>query len=407
MLLKSTIREVFYAQKEYLENAETGQERDPLNNFRLDTNFVSIVTGIRRSGKSTFLKQLIKQKIKDACFINFEDPRLAAFNFDDFTKLQDVFDEQGENPFYVFDEIQNIPKWELFIRAQQDQGRKIIVTGSNASLLSKELGTRLTGRHLDYEMFPFSFNEFVAFNKYNFDSKSLGNYLNLGGFPEYLKTGEPEILYHLAEDILYRDVAVRYGIKNHRLLKQILVYLITNSSKLFSYNKLKVLFGLGSINTIRDYIAYFEDSYILFTVPKFSYSLKKQIYNPQKIYTIDTGLANAMSLSFSEDKGRKLENMVFIYLRKNHKNIYYFSEKNECDFILFEKGKVTNAIQVCYKLNADNINRELNGLWEAMEVTNLQEGTIVTFDQEDYFIKGEMKVNVIPAWKYFASKSRS
>ena len=400
MLLKSVIKEVFESQKDFFKNRELGQEREFLNDIRLDTDFVNIITGIRRSGKSTFLKQLIKNRISDACFLNFEDPRLVSFEFDDFVKLDKVFTEENRNAYYVFDEIQNIPKWELFIRSQQDIGKKIIITGSNASLLSKELGTRLTGRHLDYEIFPFSYNEFLKFKNLERNVSSLEKYIEKGGFPEYLKYEEPEILYRLSDDIIYRDIAIRHGVKSHKVLKQLFLYLITNSGKLFSYNKLRKQFSVGSPNTIIDYISYFEDSYLLFVVPKFSYSIKKQIYNPHKIYIIDNGLTNVMSLSFSSDIGRKLENEIFIHLRKKHKNIFYFSEKYECDFLVFEKGKVTKAIQVCYELTIDNLDRELNGLWEAMKETGLKYGIIITFDQEDHFTKDGMEVDVIPAWHF-------
>ena len=404
MILKSEIEEVYLSQKEYFEKKDIGLERDFLNSIRLDTDFVTIITGIRRSGKSTFLKQLIKRRIENACFLTFEDPRLISFEFKDFNKLKDVFRESGENTFYIFDEIQNIQGWEIFVRAQQDEGRKIIITGSNASLLSKELGTRLTGRHLNYELFPFSYNEYVKFYDLEKNALSFKEYLNNGGFPEFLKYKEEEILYRLSDDILYRDIAVRYGIKHHKLLKQILLYLITNSGKLFSYNKLKKVFSTGSPNTIIDYISYFEDSYLLFVIPRFSYSLKKQIYNPHKVYTIDTGLANVLSLSFSEDLGRKFENIIFIHLRKKYKNIFYFAGQNECDFLIFEKGRVTKAIQVCYELTADNIKRELDGLWEALNETNLKQGIILTYDQEDHFVKDDMKATVVPAWKYLADK---
>ncbi len=232
--------------------------------------------------------------------------------------------------------------------------------------------------------------------------ESFTSYLEKGGFPEYLKFGEQDILYRLTDDIIYRDIAIRYGIKNHKLLKQLLIYLITNSGKLFSYNKLKALFSTGSSNTIIDYISFFEDSYLLFTIPKFSYSLKKQIYNPRKVYSIDTGLVNVVSLSFTEDIGRKLENLVFVYLRKKHSQIFYFAEQNECDFLIMDNGKITMAIQVCYKLDQDNLDRELNGLWEAMQTTNLTDGIIVTFDQEDQFNKDNMKISVIQAWRFIS-----
>ena len=400
MLLRSQIEEVYRSQKEQLIKADTGLERELLTQIRFDTNFVSIITGIRRSGKSTLTKQIIKRKFTNSCFLNFEDPRLTGFDLSDFTKLEELFSKEPENTFYIFDEIQNIPQWEKYIRHKQDTGKKILITGSNASLLSKELGTHLTGRHLDYELFPFSYTEFLKFNEKEPGATSFYQYLKSGGFPEYLKYQEPEILYRLTDDILYRDISVRYGIKNDKLLRQLLVFLMTNSGKRFSYNKLKTLFSFGSSNTIIDYISFFENSYLLFTVPKFSYSLKKQIYNPKKIYAIDTGIVNELSSSLTNDDGRKLENIIFLHLRKKYRNIFYFFEKKECDFVVTEKGNVTKAIQVCYDLNSDNLNREINGLMEAMEETGLNEGFIVTYDQEDDFEIKNKRIKVLPAWQF-------
>jgi predicted AAA+ superfamily ATPase len=403
MLLRSVIEDVYVSQKEHLSTLQLGLERELRGKIELDSDLVTIITGIRRSGKSTLLRQIINSRVENCCFMNFEDPRLAGFELGDFNKLDNIFPSEEDDSFYFFDEIQNVPGWERFIRNKQDFGKKIVITGSNASLLSRELGTYLTGRHIDYELFPFSYKEFLKFNNSKPGAESFQAYLDLGGFPEYLKYTNPEILFKLADDIVYRDIVVRYGIKNHNRLKQLLLYLLTNNGKLFSYNNLKKLFSLGSSNTIIDYISFFENAYLLFTIPKFSYSYKKQLYNPKKVYSVDTGLTSALSLSFSKDSGRKLENAVFLHLRKGFHSIYYFSEGNECDFLLMNKGKVVDAIQVCYDLNTDNLDREINGLTEAMQKTGLNEGTIITFDQDDFFEKNGNKINVIPAWKYMTA----
>ncbi|MBA7586996.1 hypothetical protein ES708_29004 [subsurface metagenome] len=402
MLLKSTIREVIQSQQEQLESRDTGIGRQLLDEIRLDTGFVLIITGIRRSGKSTLLRQLIRGKIQGACFLNFEDPMLTGFESKDFVKLDEIFPESNDDPFYVFDEIQNIKGWENYIRYKQDNGKKIILTGSNATLLSKELGTKLTGRHLDYELYPFSYSEYLKMTRSVSGINSFMNYMNTGGFPEYIKYGEKEILYRITDDILYRDITARHGIRHHTVLKELLIYLITNNGKLFSYNNLKKIFSLGSPNTVSDYISFFEDSYLLFTVPKFSYSVKKQMTNLRKTYTIDTGLAGINSLSMSKDMGRKLENLLFIHLRKKYKRIFYYAERGECDFLVQEKEKITKAIQVCYELNPDNLDRELDGLYEAMQAVNITEGLIITVNQEDHFAKDKMSVRVIPAWKWLA-----
>ena len=400
MFLKPELQNIYYAQKEMLAKKDTGTSRTILRSIRLDTGFVLIISGIRRCGKSTLVSQLIKEKLNNSCYFNFEDPRLTGFDLKDFQKLEEIFSEESPDSWYVFDEIQNVPGWEKFLRTKQDSGRKILITGSNATLLSGELGTRLTGRHLNYELFPFSYHEYLKFKGQKAGRESLEQYLKTGVFPEFIKYGEEEILLSITNDILYRDIAVRHGIKLIQTLKKMLVYLVTNTGKKYSYNNLKKLFLLGSPNTVSDYISFFENSFLLFTLPMFSYSIKKQLINPRKIYAIDTGWAGINSLSFSEDSGRQFENLIYLHLRKTFKDMYYFSGNNECDFIVVDKGKVTGAFQTCLHLHQDNLDRELDGLFEALDATGLFKGFIITLDQEDHFEKGKHKVHVFPAWKW-------
>ena len=178
------------------------------------------------------------------------------------------------------------------------------------------------------------------------------------------------------------------------------LYLLTNVGKEFSYNNLRKTFNLGSTNSAISFVSYFEDSYLLFTVPKFDYSLKKQLVNPKKVYSIDNGLTNVNSSSFSQDKGKMLENLVFVNLRKKYKNIFYFQEKNECDFVIKEGTKITKAVQVCFDLNEDNKDREINGLLEALEKFNLKGGMILTYKQEDEFRKKDKRIKVLPIWEW-------
>jgi hypothetical protein len=281
-----------------------------------------------------------------------------------------------------------------------DKGKRFLITGSNASLLSKELGTRPTGRHLRYELFPFSYKEMLTLSNLDPSKESFEDYLKKGGFPEFLKNQKEEILRELFYDIVIRDIVVRHKIRNLKTIKELGIYLLTNVGKEFSYNNLKKTFNLGSINTVISFISFFEDSYLLFTVPKFSYSFKQQLVNPKKIYSIDNGLSNANSVSFSSDKGRMLENVVFNNLRKKFKNIYYFQETYECDFVIKEKEKIILAIQVCYELNNDNKERELNGLLEALIALNIEQGLILTFNIEDQFVIKNKKIFVKPTWKW-------
>ncbi|MDZ7777252.1 MAG: ATP-binding protein [Bacteroidales bacterium] len=315
--------------------------------FDINIPHALIITGVRRSGKSTFMKQLMEKHIKTR-YVSFEDVRLSGFEKEDFEKLEEIFNEEDhEERVYLFDEIQNIQGWELYVRQKLDQRKRIIITGSNASLLSRELGTRLTGRHLDFEMFPFSFTEFLAFKGQSPSKERFEEYLTTGGFPEYLQSLKEEILRNLLNDILIRDIAVRYNLRNTRVLRELTVFLLTNLGKPFTFHSLRKTFNLGATSTVIDYISFLEDSYLIFIVPKFDYSLKKQTYYPKKVYAIDNGLANANSLSFSSDKGRLLENLVFINLRRRYKEIFYFNRNYECDFVVREKNQIIKVIQVC------------------------------------------------------------
>lgn len=402
-MLKDTLKEIVKLQKAGMDRSDAGITRKKLADMDLDTNHAIVLSGIRRCGKSTLLKQ-ISRKLEGFYYFNFEDPRALDFELADFERLNEAFSEElGKSDYYLFDEIQNVAKWELFVRFLLDQKKKVVITGSNASLLSRELGTRLTGRHLRYELFPFSYSEFLVFTGKEMSSESFKEFLIKGGFPEYLEEKRAEILHELLNDVVARDIAIKYGIRNTLVLKGLAIYLLTNVGKEFTYNKLKETFRMGSPNTAIDFVSYFEDSYLIFTVNKFDYSLRKQQVNPKKAYSIDNGLSNENSVKFSEDEGRMLENAVFQHLRRTFREVFYFQEKNECDFVVKEKNKITQAIQVCYKLTEENKAREMGGLFEAMEKFKLDEGLIITCDQEDALTKNGKRVRLLPAWKWMTA----
>ncbi|MFY0652452.1 MAG: ATP-binding protein [Cyclobacteriaceae bacterium] len=399
MLLKSTIVQIVETQRINLFQKDSGLKREALELIPDLSSHALIVSGVRRCGKSTLLFQLLNAKYKDAIYLNFEDPRLYEFEGNDFTRLDEIISESNSRVLF-FDEIQIINEWERYIRQKLDEGFRIVVTGSNASLLSKELGTKLTGRHITKELFPFSYNEFCLYSKISPSEEMLVKYLKVGGFPEYVKRGEGDILGYLLDDILVRDIAVRYGVRDIKTLQRLTLYLISNVGNLVTGNKLKTLFGVGATSTIMEYLSHLEYSYLIHLVPKFSYSLRKQIANPRKVYAIDTGMVNVNSASFTDDNGRKFENLIFLHLRRKYKEIYYFSEKGECDFIVYEKETIREVIQVCFSLNQDNLDRELNGLLEALEFFNLPSGTIVTLNQNDRFERNGKIANIVTGSDY-------
>jgi len=403
-MLKRDIERAVEAQRELLIPEEGIITRSFSKKFSPTGNHIEVISGIRRCGKSTLMKEIINREYKKVAYFNFEDSRVYGFEVNDFAKLDEVFGNEIEA--YFFDEIQNVPAWEVFVRQLHDRKSKVYITGSNAALLSKELGTRLTGRNLRHELFPFSFPEFLTYYKVKNEASAFGRYLTLGGFPEYLENPNPEILQNLLKDIVFRDIAVRYGIRNTESLMNITLYMISNIGKEFSFNTLKKTFSVGSANTISDYLSWLGDTYLLYYLPRFSWSAKKVAVNPRKVYAVDSGLINANTLSFSEERGRLLENAVYMFLRQRYSTLYYFRENHECDFVAFENRKCEILIQVCEELNNDNLDREMEGLEEAMKFFDLMEGYIITRDQQDTLSRDGRIVHVVPVNQFWKEDSK-
>ncbi len=415
MINKGILKQVVIQQKNDLNIEDEIIQREIFDKILkgFEDNRILILTGIRRCGKSTLLKQLMKVKNK-TCYVNFEDERFIEFNAKDFEILNEVLVDVYEEPsIYFFDEIQNIDKFETFVRRLQDQGKKIIITGSNASLLSKELGTRLTGRYKAFEVYPFSYKEFLRFKKIKFEKdwvyltekkvklvKLFEEYLNEGGFPEYLKNKDPDYIRTVYENILYRDIIARYSIKKQKVLKELVNILTTNIASLFTYNALKNNLGVSNSITIKEYIEYLNNSYLFFELQKFEYSIKKQLSVAKKIFVIDLAFNKIGGFNFSKNKGKMLENLVFVELKRRKKEIYYWKNKRECDFVIKEGLKVKEVIQVCYELNEENRGREIEGLVEALKEFKLKEGLILTNDKEDEFMVEGKKIVIKPVWKW-------
>lgn len=401
MITKLVIEQIINSQTERLRVTDTGLLRKVTGYEKLSSH-AFILSGIRRCGKSTVLQQIHASAKIAGIYLNFEDPRLAGFDISDLNRLHEIGREQKVKA-YFFDEIQVVDEWEKFVRFRLDEGYRIFITGSNATMLSRELGSKLTGRHVSKELFPFSYAEFLSFTKTKAGSKSFMKYLSSGGFPEFIKTNQPDVLMQAFNDIVARDIAVRYNIKNITLLRQMAVWLVTNTGKPVSGNSLKKFFDIRSSSTVMEYLSFFMDAYLFFFVPKFSYSNKVQLVNPKKIYCVDNGFIYANSVSFSNDYGRLLENLVFVELRRLHKEIFYFNEGRECDFVIAEKGKVTALYQVCWQLDQDNTAREVDGLVQAMDYFGLKTAKIITAGQADTLKMANKTIHVQPFYQCFAS----
>ena len=324
-----------------------------------------------------------------------------------------LIETYGTTKIYFFDEIQNIDKFETFVRRLQDEGKKVIITGSNATLLSKEFGTRLTGRYKSFEIYPFSFSEYLKFKKvestendwYDINKKvkllkNFEEYLTVGGLPEYIKNKDKDYVRIVFENILYKDIITRYSIKREKIIKELVNILATNATSQITYNSLKKTLNLSNAITVKEYISYLNNSYLFFELLKISYSVKAQLASPRKIYLVDLSFHQVCGLTFTPNKGRNLENVAFIELKRKGKDIYYYSNKNECDFVIKNGTKITKAIQVCYVLDESNKEREINGLIDAMNAFKLNEGIMLTFEQTDEIEIEGKKIRVLPLLKW-------
>jgi len=381
---------------------------------------ITVISGVRRCGKSTLLHQIRSGRMEHDYYLNLDDERLVNFQIHDFQLLYETFIELfGLQKTFYFDEIQNVSGWERFVRRLHDHGNKVFVTGSNATMLSRELGTHLTGRYSKIELYPFSFTEFLQFNQKTLKPGDISStrgrselkrffseYLVNGGFPAYLKNRSEVYLKSLYESILYRDVMVRNKLTNERELLELVNYLASNVSRLASYNSLAKIAGVKNATTIKNYLGFLQNTYVLFQVNKFDYALKKQLHNSKKIYFIDNALAGRLGFNFSNEQGRMLENLVFLELQRRGHEVFYHSHRHECDFIIRDGTRITVAIQVCFTLDsAETREREIRGLMDAMQQYDLKDGFIITSDAEEVIEMNDRTIHILPAWKWTLEKS--
>ncbi len=383
---------------------------------------VTILTGVRRSGKSTLMYQMISNLLekgvspKQILFVNLEDKKMTHDSLDDIYEAY----RQGMNldrRAYVFlDEVHRKEGWESWIRKKYDlkTNDKFVISGSCAYLLKKEYSALLTGRNFTFEVFPLSFGEFLSFKNVEVDRKNLeagmlldktkrlilaafGEYLNMGGFPEVLFRPERfkiRLLEQYFDDILYKDIVDRYGL-NSQKAKELALFFITNTASLFSLRSLRNSLKL-SYDTVRDYLSYYKEAFLFFTLDHFSYSFKEQKTLPSKIYCIDNGLRNAVSFKFSKDEGKLAENLVFVELKREGKDVYYWKNKMEVDFVVKNNDQSLVAINVSY---GDAISeRETKGLLELKENfgSKVKELVLLTKNTE----RSEQGIRLVPLWKW-------
>lgn len=389
----------------------------------LNLNKVISLLGTRRSGKTSVLYHQIAALRKtlpreQVLYVNFEDDRLYPLELPDMdallTAYYDLYPAMREQKVhFFFDEIQEVPQWEKFIRRIYDQvDCRIFLIGSSSKFLSKEIATGLRGRTISFEVFPLSFREFLNFKEIPVEVHSsagqsamrnaLEEYLVKGGFPEIVDVDWPigrRIIQEFIDLIIYRDISERHNIQNQSLLKYLVKYLFVNLANPLSANKLyndlkSQGFKVGR-TTIYDYLSYLEDAFLVFQVSKFSRSVRQEAVNPKKLYGIDSGIKHVMS--FGHDWGRLYENTVFLELRRHGLPIYYWKGKQEVDF--YVEGK--HLINVVYDLDSvQTRNREINGLLEAANALGLSTATLVSANVEEEVNENGVLIQIIPLWKW-------
>ena len=415
IIMLQEIKEIITLQKREIETKLKEKYIERNQDLKLDNDLIKVIVGPRRAGKSFFAIHFLNKKGKFG-YVNFDDEKLTEVdNYDEIiTAMNSIYD----NPkFVLFDEIQNLPKWELFANRLQRQGYMLIITGSNSNLLSKELATHLTGRHLLTNIFPFSFKEYLKFEGKELTNteikERLSKYMFNGGYPEILskKVELKEYLSLLFGSILYKDIIKRYKIRNPQQIEDLATYLISNIANEYSYNSLAKIGKIKSSHTIEKYLSYLEESFVLFSLSRFSYKVKEQLSSNKKVYCIDNGFIQAKSFKASSDLGKLYENLVASKLKKQEVDeklrFYYWKnqQQEEVDFVIKEGLKVKQLIQVCFNIkDLENKNREIRALIKAGKELKCNNLLIITEDTEKEekaeWFGDKATIKFIPLWKW-------
>ena len=392
------------------------------------SNDIIAIIGPRRVGKTFLMFQLIKKILEnhhkdEIIFIDFEDNRLVRLKNEELDELFVAQKELSDKKlkYLFFDEIQEVKYWSKFLRRLHNENKyTIFISGSSSKLLSKEIATELRGRYKSILLLPFSFVEFLKLKNFVYTAKVefsdikgrllryFEEYLIYGGYPEVVRMIDIEErkikIKSYFETVFYKDLVERHKITNYEVMELLMNFLLNNCTSIFSVSKFERLLKERGLNvskkTISLYLKYLEEAFFIYTVEEFSYSTKRRIMRPRKVYLIDNIFVTLLSEQFSPEKGKLLENVVLGNLKREGKEVYFFKGKKECDFVVKEGNKIEQVIQVCYDLNEKNRERELKGLGEAAGYFKLKAGLILTQDQSDDFVVEGRKVKVRPVWKW-------
>ena len=420
-MLKDIVLKQKLKKEEFLKLQYVDRTQEPFGRKWLDSALIKVVLGPRRAGKSVFSLMLLSNR--PFMYFDFDDEILASeggISTDELIK--ELHAAYGNIKNILFDEIQNLPAWELFVNRLHKEGYNLLLTGSNARLLSKELSTALTGRHIPIEILPFDFREFLRAKKFEIDPeyKSLpqkhGELLNLmnqyllnGGFPEVVVSNlDPnDYLEVLFDSLLFKDVVKRHRVKFSTQIGNLGSHLVNNFASLYTLNKLKDVLNFKSVHTADKYTAYLEEAYLIFSLLRYSPKSTQRIKSPKKVYIVDNGFITAKAIQYSPDKGKLMENLVFTeFVKKGIKpnsELFYYKTRNdrEIDFVIKKGTEVTELVQVCYEaVNSEVEQRETKALLEAAQELKAKKMTILTWDEAREIVKDGTTIHLKPLWEW-------
>ncbi len=375
----------------------------------LQNPLIKLITGPRRVGKSVFA--LIMLQGKNFAYLNFDDSRLLE-KWDEDLAMSALDDVYPGYDFMLLDEVQNLPDWDLWIGKLYRRGKNLIITGSNAKMLSSEMATVLTGRYLQIEMLPFSLEETLSWKNVSLlrDEQSAqaimiaDDYMRNGGYPETIPSRSitKSYLSTLFDSILLKDVAKRHNVRNTTDLYNLATYLLSNFCNPLSANDLAMELGLSSVATTKKFCDYLNEPYLFFYLPRFNNKLKLMSKAPKKIYVVDNGFVQSAAFNLSENLGRLLENQVFVeLLRRGYipgQTLFYYRTRNnkEIDFVTRKGTNIEQLIQVCYNMTSEKTRkRELDALAEACEEIRCNNLLVITNDQQEEIDWKKHKIKVV------------
>ena len=400
-------------------------QRNEVNQIALDDKLAQVVIGVRRSGKSTLCHMALRNKGVTYGYVNFDDDRFAGLEVADLNiVLESIYRVYGNDVRYLFfDEIQNVDGWHLFVNRLLRQGLHLVITGSNAKLLSSELSTHLTGRYNEIRLYPFSFRDFCLLRNLETDvpttknvaalKNALDQFLLEGGFPEMLALhNKRAYVGSLIEAVITKDIMPRFHVRNANGLKTLANHLINNFGQIVNMTDLVDVLKIGSDKTTRNYIDYLTQAFLIVPLTKFSYKSSERLRN-SKMYVVDTGMLTYRPEALSsESLGWRLENAVYLeLLRRNlplHRDIYYYrptARAKEVDFVVAERGNAIELVQVSYDIgNPKTLSRELTALADASNKTGCKQLTLIACSESRKVVVGGLEINIISAVEWLLSK---